>query len=535
MKKLLSLFCLLLAGCVSLPVNAQQIVTATITITGTPTDDDTITINANVRTWKNTVAVPGTQIEIDGTTGSAGNLYQHTLNYPFAGLRSAQTAPTVVTLTTLPTTTVSVSLSAAYGTVTYSTQSLASLVVVRVPFAAVPDPAGTNRAYQANQLLQGISDHGTTYLELADGTAALPILSFRDDTDTGLNRSAANTLGLSAQGTNQLTIGPHRIEWHVDAQLHGTNGTLGNMVLNNPTSTNLVNRGNAISSPGSAENSEQFGSGATATGITSLAVGRSAMATDEGSSGVGNGATASAQDATAVGSGSSAAGVNSTAVGASANASANGTLAAGQNTAATGVNSVSLGAESFANALRGLALGYGASAQHTNSVAIGYDSSATFADSVAIGTSVGTTAANQIRLGSDSQFVKIPGNLDVDGSIETAKIGELFKLRFDNTVLANGDNSAVNISTNAFVKISSGPSAAFTIAGIAGGADGRQVTIYNALAYAMTIGNEDGAEATAANRILTLSGADYTTTTVGAVTLIYDAAASRWILISTRD
>ena len=44
----------------------------------------------------------------------------------------------------------------------------------------------------------------------------------------------------------------------------------------------------------------------------------------------------------------------------------------------------------------------------------------------------------------------------------------------------------------------------------------------------MTI-NNDSANSSAANRILTLSGGDFQTTTVGSVTLIYDGAASRWI------
>jgi hypothetical protein len=50
----------------------------------------------------------------------------------------------------------------------------------------------------------------------------------------------------------------------------------------------------------------------------------------------------------------------------------------------------------------------------------------------------------------------------------------------------------------------------------------------------MTIVNEDGSS-TAANRITTLTGADVVlrTTAPSFATLIYDSAASRWILVST--
>ena len=533
MKNLFRFLVLLL---LALPASAAELVTATITFTNSPADSDTITINGNVRTWKTSVATAATQIaRVASAPGTnATNLYNHVVSYPATGLRPALTATNVVTLTTLPTTTVSVSFSTAYASVTYSTQTLAQLIAVRVPFSAVPDASGTNRAYQANELLTGLNAYATNWWKLgANGTVALPILTFASDPDSGIYRTAANTWHLGSDGVLNLTIGDGFTQWN--GYLYGTNGTLGSMILNSPTTTNLVNYGNAISSPGSGSSSEEFGTGSTATGDSSLAVGRAAVASDIGAIAIGYAAEASGENSLAIGTSVIANSDDGMAVGNGASIGAIQATAVGNNAQATSIQGTAAGYAAISSALRSAAVGAGAVASHTNAVALGYNAQATFSGSVAIGAGSATTGASQIQLGTSSEYVNIPGNLDVDGTIETAKIGELSLQRLDITSLANGNNAGVSISTNSFVRVSSGPTAAFTINGIAGGTDGRQVTIYNSLAYNMTIANDSGVDATAANRIYTLTGSDYTTTTLGAVTLIYDSGASRWILVSTRD
>jgi hypothetical protein len=104
-------------------------------------------------------------------------------------------------------------------------------------------------------------------------------------------------------------------------------------------------------------------------------------------------------------------------------------------------------------------------------------------------------------------------------------------LRMVEAILAvvAGDNNNV-VCSNDFMTISADPGAAFTLTGIAGGADGRRLVIYNATARNMTISNEN-AGSLAANRILSLGGAS-ATTGPGVVELIYSASATRWILIS---
>ena len=95
----------------------------------------------------------------------------------------------------------------------------------------------------------------------------------------------------------------------------------------------------------------------------------------------------------------------------------------------------------------------------------------------------------------------------------------------------NGTNPDCDMGTSSFVKIS-GPSAGFSISGVAGGYDGKIVTLYNSTVHNMTILND--VTSTDANRILTLTGIDLYTTAAGSITLQYDAEISRWIIIASQ-
>jgi hypothetical protein len=96
---------------------------------------------------------------------------------------------------------------------------------------------------------------------------------------------------------------------------------------------------------------------------------------------------------------------------------------------------------------------------------------------------------------------------------------------------ANGANTdlAIPTGTNFFI---SGPTGIFTISGVTGGTDGRMIRLYNSVAFALTIAND--VTSTAANRFLTLTGADITTTTQGAFTFVYSGTASRWIQVGNQ-
>ena len=98
--------------------------------------------------------------------------------------------------------------------------------------------------------------------------------------------------------------------------------------------------------------------------------------------------------------------------------------------------------------------------------------------------------------------------------------------------LANGANSDIAIGTNLFHEIT-GPTGAFSVSGFVAADPGTMLVVYNTTAQNMTITND--ATSTAANRILTLTGADVTLTGTSSATFIYSQTASRWVLIATRD
>ncbi|MDO8611532.1 MAG: hypothetical protein Q7R32_01755 [Dehalococcoidia bacterium] len=112
------------------------------------------------------------------------------------------------------------------------------------------------------------------------------------------------------------------------------------------------------------------------------------------------------------------------------------------------------------------------------------------------------------------------GSIHTDAELATA-IG--------NVTLVNGaNNHNVTILPKSFLRIA-GPTAAFSISGIAGGFDGKRLTIYNPTGHVMTITNEDAASV-AANRIITMTGGARATTAAGVVELIYSATDSRWLV-----
>ncbi len=125
--------------------------------------------------------------------------------------------------------------------------------------------------------------------------------------------------------------------------------------------------------------------------------------------------------------------------------------------------------------------------------------------------------------GSNSTFGATSGTTRVDINGDLA-------LRANGVVAASGTNNNLGSGTFSYIKIS-GPTADFTITGLNNGVNGRVLIIYNAVAFNMTIAN-DNASSTASNRILTLTGGDVTTTGVGTVILIYDSNSSRWIQIA---
>lgn len=126
-------------------------------------------------------------------------------------------------------------------------------------------------------------------------------------------------------------------------------------------------------------------------------------------------------------------------------------------------------------------------------------------------------SGGSVGIGTDNPQTK----LDVNGD---------FALRRADITLSNGSNNDISVGGKSFAKIT-GPDAAFTITGIAGGQDGKVLILFNATIQNMTIANLSASSA-AANRIVTMTGADRATTEDGTVTLIYDSDASKWLVTS---
>jgi hypothetical protein len=97
--------------------------------------------------------------------------------------------------------------------------------------------------------------------------------------------------------------------------------------------------------------------------------------------------------------------------------------------------------------------------------------------------------------------------------------------------LANGANTDIALPVGRFITIT-GPTGAFSITGFASPVNGREIVLYNSVAFDMTITND--ATSTAANRILTLTGSDVALTGVCVAKFTYSAVSSRWILTGTQ-
>jgi len=277
-----------------------------------------------------------------------------------------------------------------------------------------------------------------------------------------------------------------------------TNGYWTNGTLDSPKTTNLVNHGDAISSPGNGTSSEQFGAAAHARNDYDTAFGASTLATNGNSSALGYSATAFA--------GGSAVGALSTA----------------------NTNSA--------------AVGYGARAAGIENVVIGPNSDDDgFANIILLGDSITPTADNQVIIGGSSQTVTIGGPIvSATASNTTIRGTTTINGRIDltsgaRTTLANGYNSGTVLGTNAYIRLS-GASAACTNAGFAAGVDGTLYVLQvdnPGLSY--TLLNESGLEATAANRILTGTGALANSTNNPVMLgLIYDGTSSRYRLLYLR-
>ncbi|MDP4199651.1 MAG: hypothetical protein Q8922_03510 [Bacteroidota bacterium] len=105
-------------------------------------------------------------------------------------------------------------------------------------------------------------------------------------------------------------------------------------------------------------------------------------------------------------------------------------------------------------------------------------------------------------------------------------------IRYSSYSASNGVNNDINIGTSSFVRLT-GPTADFSVTGVAGGVDGKVLILFNPTNQLFTISNENTGSV-AADRIWTFnSTGDIVVDGKGAVKMIYSAPDSRWIVLSS--
>lgn len=132
---------------------------------------------------------------------------------------------------------------------------------------------------------------------------------------------------------------------------------------------------------------------------------------------------------------------------------------------------------------------------------------------------------------SDSTFVAKAGST-MSGTLALTNAAKLKFQHLNDTAITGAGNHTLNPGGAVFVKLGA-LSAQGNLSGISGGEDGRFLILYNS----NTSGNNliikhDDSNATAANRIYTMTAADVTVIARGSAILIYDAEADRWVVIS---
>jgi hypothetical protein len=490
----------------TLPASGADQIVLTVTVTNGTLSGDYLTVNGSTRVFTNgTPASIATWISSSTSSNTVTtNLYEHLRLFSFANTRVAYASSNVLTLTANPGTTITATAATNWCTLSLATNAITDATSIRVPMSV---EAAALRTNLASQLVSDLSAYSTNAMS-AGSTAASQLV--------GLTNVQAIT------GVKTIT----------------------SPILISPVSTNGVNKGNAFSSPGIGTASEQFGAGALATNSYAMAAGYAASAYGTFTTAIGTGASATNNYATAIGSTAKGYGNGSIALGYGAMASGLFSVAIGQSTASH-ENSITIGAFTSSTAANQITLG-----AISNSVVIPADltasGAATFANltvstNAAVGGTLSVTGASTLTGAAAvvggittpsivSTNTAVVGALTVNSNSTVTGASIIGEQRYPvsaNTSMANGANAAVALAGKSYVKLS-GPTAAWSIAGIAGGADGRIVLLENGSGKQMSILHESGLDSTAGNRIQTDTGTDLAFASGTCVSLVYNATTSRW-------
>lgn len=538
---------LVLFGLFVLSAHAQRI-TMTVTITNRAVTSNSFTVNGVVRVFTNVQTALTIETNLTSVNATKTNLLRQLGTYPPAGITltdgsgPADSGTNSFRLFSSFGGALSGSITGNWGSMTLSTQAGPSTFTMLYPMVNVT--GDTNKTNQASDIVTSINSYNTN--SFATNAAAL---------------SNFITKGASPL---QKIASPKQFEGTLisASNLLATNGYTVSMTNINEVSSNSINYGSAFRSPGSGANSLQLGSNALATGVRAVAMGTMSVAAGEDGVAIGTGATNMTNFGTVVGNlafgngqGATAIGYNTiasnigTAVGAVALAGTNAT-ALGAGATAVGLTAVAVGDTASANAYAAIAVGASSTASKVHAMALGQAAQATHSNSVAFGplahdgTGVATTTTNQVRIGTGAHVVSIPGFVQgVFSNFVTAvnqtniARGSWAYPRADLTSIANGNNIAVPLGTNRFVRLAGTVTASPTLCGFVGAAttggnDGQEVVIHNDLGFAATIA-QNTVDPVPANRVETVSGTDVTLAANGWAVLQYSSADARWHVAQT--
>lgn len=469
MRKLLALLIVLL--CAS---SQAQYLVGTLTVTNTPADGNTIVINGITRTAKSAVTTPSTQFLIGANTNvTTTNLYQQIAANPILGVLENYASSNVLTLRGP---TLNVTFSGTWASIVIVTNVTTNTYVVRVPIEA---ESLANRTNISSKLVSALDTYPSNtfgvnspalsnYVGIATPTTQV-ITATKVFLAIGTSNQLATNLTALLLTNNTLQIGAYNFN------LKDTNGARRFSVVKDGTyigdSNNVLRI--IVDSPGTAGG------------------GRISFADTNGNNTfffTGDGIGFSLKPFT--------------------------------------LGSLTNNDLFFQSTYVPWTLHDDAGAAK---ILVGQSGSPEF--NVYGAAVVTNTTTGEAVLQTNGNVIATGGYFDARLKGTNTVNGSLAFTRRDISSLANGANS-VDPSTNLFLKVS-GPSGAFSINGLAGGRDGRILLIQNSTAQTLTVANDSGTEGTPANRIYTGTGADVVSANnPGAFTFIYDATASRWILLN---
>jgi len=356
---------------------------------------------------------------------------------------------------------------------TYAFKSFGILAIIAVSLLFTPQHAraqgATGGTYAAGAIVQPAQGKATSVDQAAFGVGA--------DASLGTNSTAIGGLAI-ASGVNATTVGNFSFAKGLNATTlgfsAGTNAATAG-VTSVGTFTNGLTAGiyssalGAGSGFGTAPNSLGAysiavgggdgvgGTGAVASGASSIAIGLSSVASGLSSTSIGSTGVATRPNIasggfdTAVGNGNQSSAVGATAIGDNntVNAGGNFGTAVGAFNTVGGANAVAIGQGNTANGAGAIAIGSGSTANFANSAAFGVGATATRANQQVFGTATNTYTMPGITSGASAAAQTGPTQFvtsDAGGNLATAGFGPSSLIALSNRVdlLGNRINNVRN-------------------------------------------------------------------------------------------